>query len=287
MAGVGTRKKPTEESADEAISRRISSEAAIGAGGGLAAAFKAEQMRNMKAAELERRSNSTSKPNTSVTAPKPNTGLTTTKPNTGLTTKPNTGLTTKPNTRLTKPTANTSLVEDRPMRNVTPRTGAGAGIGSVVAKGLVVNPVVATAAALLASTGMANQGSETRNAIREIEDEFRAEQEKDKADFVGRLSDEFKKPMPEMSTEGLDRPEPTVGEPKQEEQYPKARIVPEEPAADNTALSLFNRTHGSDFDPKSSMDKKKMAAITALLAQEGSDKLTPNQFALRIYRTTK
>ena len=73
----------------------------------------------------------------------------------------------------------------------------------------------------------------------------------------------------------------------QEEAPPKARIVPEEPTTDSTALSLFEKTHGGPFDPKSSMDKKKMAAITNLMGQEGSDKLTPNQFALKIYRTTK
>jgi hypothetical protein len=74
---------------------------------------------------------------------------------------------------------------------------------------------------------------------------------------------------------------------------PKATIV-EEPkkttdkstAGSMSPESLFAVTHGGPFDPKSSMDKKKMAAIQSLLAQEGSDKLTPNQFALRIYRTT-
>jgi len=32
---------------------------------------------------------------------------------------------------------------------------------------------------------------------------------------------------------------------------------------------------------------QKMAAITNLMGQEGSEALTPNQFALKIYRTTK
>ena len=68
---------------------------------------------------------------------------------------------------------------------------------------------------------------------------------------------------------------------------PKALIVPEQADLTEKAAALFRHTHGGPFDPKSSMDKKKMAAIQSLLSQEGSDKLTPNQFALRIYRTTK
>ena len=67
---------------------------------------------------------------------------------------------------------------------------------------------------------------------------------------------------------------------------PKA-IPVAEPVDTDRAAMLFAKTHGSAFDPKSSMDKKKMAAITNLMGQEGSEALTPNQFALKIYRTTK
>ena len=60
------------------------------------------------------------------------------------------------------------------------------------------------------------------------------------------------------------------------------------PAVDaDRAAMLFAKTHGSAFEPKSSVDKKKMAAIISLMGQEGSEALTPNQFALKIYRTTK
>jgi hypothetical protein len=72
---------------------------------------------------------------------------------------------------------------------------------------------------------------------------------------------------------------------------PKA-IVVEEPkkptgkpmAGSMTPEALFAHTHGGPFDPKSSMDKKKMAAINSMLSKEGSGDLTPNQFALKIYR---
>jgi len=69
------------------------------------------------------------------------------------------------------------------------------------------------------------------------------------------------------------------------ENIPKA-IPVEEPAKVDTerALALFQNTHGGPFDPKSSMDKGKMEAIQNLMAKKGSEKLTPNQFSLQIYR---
>jgi len=63
--------------------------------------------------------------------------------------------------------------------------------------------------------------------------------------------------------------------------------VEAEPVDMNRAATLFAKTHGGQFNPKSSVDQKKMAAITNLMAQKGSEKLTPNQFALLVYRTSK
>jgi len=90
----------------------------------------------------------------------------------------------------------------------------------------------------------------------------------------------FTGPTEELIAQGLGPADITAG-------APKALIVPEDTDLTDKAAALFQRTHGSAFDPKSSKDKKKMASIQSLLSQEGSDKLTPNQFALRIYRTTK
>jgi hypothetical protein len=83
-------------------------------------------------------------------------------------------------------------------------------------------------------------------------------------------------------------------EPKEEKDAPVApkAIVVDEPkkatgkpmAGSMTPEALFAHTHGGPFDPKSSMDKKKMAAINSMLSKEGSGDLTPNQFALKIYR---
>jgi hypothetical protein len=67
---------------------------------------------------------------------------------------------------------------------------------------------------------------------------------------------------------------------------PKAIPVAEQPDF-NRAAALFATTHGSAFDPKSAMDRKKMATITSLMGQPESQNLTPNQFAMKVYRSTK
>ena len=64
---------------------------------------------------------------------------------------------------------------------------------------------------------------------------------------------------------------------------PKARII-DEPVDEDRAMALFQNTHGGPFDPKSSMDRVKMTAIKSLMAQKGSERLTPNQFSLKLYR---
>jgi len=69
---------------------------------------------------------------------------------------------------------------------------------------------------------------------------------------------------------------------------PKAIPVEEPAKVDmDRAMALFQNTHGGPFDPKSSMDKGKLAAIQNLMAQKGSESLTPNQFSLKIYRQSK
>jgi hypothetical protein len=77
-----------------------------------------------------------------------------------------------------------------------------------------------------------------------------------------------------------------------DEAPPKAVVVPEPKsgklmAGDMTPEALFSVVHGGSFDPKSSTDKKKMAAITALRGQGGAANMTPNKFALTIYRSIK
>ena len=56
------------------------------------------------------------------------------------------------------------------------------------------------------------------------------------------------------------------------------------PVNDMDAMNLFRVVHGGDFDPKSSMDKTKLAKIQENLVKDEYKGLSPNQFALRMYR---
>ena len=53
------------------------------------------------------------------------------------------------------------------------------------------------------------------------------------------------------------------------------------------AIALFKNTHGTSFDPKSKMDKGKLEKMKSLLAEMGGmGEMTPNQFALQVYRSS-
>jgi len=56
------------------------------------------------------------------------------------------------------------------------------------------------------------------------------------------------------------------------------------PVDDMDAMNLFRVVHGGDFDPKSSMDKKKLSQIQKNLTKDDFKGLSPNQFALKMYR---
>ncbi len=61
------------------------------------------------------------------------------------------------------------------------------------------------------------------------------------------------------------------------------------PAVDmEAAKALFTRTHGKGgFDPKSKMDQAKMKDILSLMGDPKAASLTPNQFAMQIYKNQK
>ena len=68
----------------------------------------------------------------------------------------------------------------------------------------------------------------------------------------------------------------------------KAEIVSED-SDDYTdqAIALFRNTHGTSFDPKSRMDKGKLEKMRSMLADMGGmGDMTPNQFALQVYRNS-
>jgi hypothetical protein len=51
---------------------------------------------------------------------------------------------------------------------------------------------------------------------------------------------------------------------------------------------LFKKTHGGSFDPKSKVDKEKMAAITSMIQNDRSLlNLSPTKFALKVYASKK
>ena len=63
----------------------------------------------------------------------------------------------------------------------------------------------------------------------------------------------------------------------------KAEVLPI--SEDDEALRLFRVAHGGAFDPKSSMDKRKIDEVRQLLAEQGGQgDMTDNQFALKLYR---
>jgi len=66
---------------------------------------------------------------------------------------------------------------------------------------------------------------------------------------------------------------------------PKAEVVSED--YEDQAIALFKNTHGTSFDPKSSMDRGKLEKMKSMLADMGGlGGMTPNQFALQVYRNS-
>lgn len=63
----------------------------------------------------------------------------------------------------------------------------------------------------------------------------------------------------------------------------------ESPSVDmEAAKALFKRTHGrGGFDPKSKRDQAKMRDIVSLMSNPEAASLTPNQFAMQIYKSQK
>lgn len=110
-------------------------------------------------------------------------------------------------------------------------------------------------------------------------------------EFIG--PPDYAKSTRKKSSEFVNLPEyairPKTPRATTEPEPPRATIVPEPPKArivgdEDRAMALFQNTHGGPFDPKSAMDRGKMDAIKKLMAQKGSERLTPNQFSLQIYR---
>ena len=78
--------------------------------------------------------------------------------------------------------------------------------------------------------------------------------------------------------------EPKEAEPAPTEAVEEVEAEPEEDYTDE-ATGLFKNTHGTSFDNKSAMDREKLEKMKAVLANQGGlGGMTPNQFALQVYR---
>jgi len=88
-----------------------------------------------------------------------------------------------------------------------------------------------------------------------------------------------------------EEPAPEKAPPKAVPVYDDEADEPDEP--DETvgdyseqALGLFKNTHGTGYDPKSSKDRKKLEKMESMLAAQGGlGDMSPNQFALNLYRS--
>lgn len=293
---------------------------------GPAGAFRAKQMQDLKDADLARKSAEESsrgvEPTTEALTKSGGSG------STDLATK-GSELSETPNELIQKPNEVIEGSKPNDMRNVKGRvvepnklpTPEVEGEGALSSVGAVLSPILAGAAAYLASTGTLNAGEE--EALRDprllegpdLVSARESKSAKDKmfADVKNRLqkatSDDklaafmkaYRESGKDISTEPMKKFEADstsksipIEEPKaapaeepkaSSEEIPKAVKVTND--RDAQLRALFAHAHGTDYDPNSSVDRKKMAAVSALADKVGINALTPNQFALKLYRNSK
>ena len=108
----------------------------------------------------------------------------------------------------------------------------------------------------------------------------------DEDSFPDALEAAVKSGMMEKATAGGSPSNKIEAETKAAKAQPEPEAQPEPAEADpQKAIELFKTVHGGEFDPKSSMDKRKLAEISEMLADKENAGLSPNQFALKLYRT--
>jgi len=291
--------------------------------GGAAAAFKAQQMADLKAADLAKKSGEVVKPTSQslTTRGGGSSGGSGNALQIGNSSGGGNQLAQRVGGELAKTKGQIEPFEPRSMRNVTPQP-KGSGLETITSGAAVLNPVAVGGATLLATSPQLGVGDyvttedDVRNMRVKTPDELAAmgsgadtlnrllagvERDKAIAPFMKEansaagpisapeitdrkssspLLDEYNKPV--KAGEGEDLMSAAGMKPASYfEDIPKAIPVTNDPEAKLRAL--FAHAHGSDFDPKSSMDKKKMEAIRQLAAKAGSENLTPNQFALKLY----
>lgn len=125
-----------------------------------------------------------------------------------------------------------------------------------------------------------------KEAAEEPADEA-AEETADEVAEMAALAEEEESPSMSDDYAGMPEDGSSV-ESKQAAEEPADMPKAEAVYTPEQAQELFKVTHGSDFDPKSSLDKRKMKEIEETLVEQGGlgDK-SPNRFALDIYRKYK
>ncbi len=84
----------------------------------------------------------------------------------------------------------------------------------------------------------------------------------------------------------IGAPERGLGDYAADAMAESAEPAPEVDYSDQ-AIALFKNTHGTSFDPKSRMDRGKLEKMKAILAERGGlGEMSPNQFALQVYRSS-
>ena len=84
----------------------------------------------------------------------------------------------------------------------------------------------------------------------------------------------------------IGAPERGLGDYAADAMAESAEPAPEVDYSDQ-AIALFKNTHGTSFDPKSKMDRGKLEKMKAILAERGGlGEMSPNQFALQVYRSS-
>ncbi len=84
----------------------------------------------------------------------------------------------------------------------------------------------------------------------------------------------------------IGAPERGLGDYAADAMAESAEQAPEVDYSDQ-AIALFKNTHGTSFDPKSRMDRGKLEKMKAILAERGGlGEMSPNQFALQVYRSS-
>ena len=95
---------------------------------------------------------------------------------------------------------------------------------------------------------------------------------------IGNVSTEIKAPAPVGEKARFDGADIL-----DEADIARRADVPEDKLAE-----LFKKTHGSSFDPKSKVDKAKMATITSMIGEDRNLlNISPTQFALKVYARKK